>query len=102
MHCLCCNFNEAVCFLLCHLLPCVSLSNPTRAACRCDVASREEATAAAHLAAGAAPSVGLVHAAGTLADAPLGSQTPALLRRVFAPKAAAERTLSQARLSINR
>ena len=59
------------------------------------MASREEAAAAAHLAAAAAPSVGLVHAAGTLADAPLGAQTPALLRRVFAPKAGAERVLSQ-------
>lgn len=59
------------------------------------MASLEEAAAAGHLAAGAAPSVGLVHAAGTLADAPLGSQTAELVRRVFAPKAAAERVLSQ-------
>jgi KR domain len=59
------------------------------------VGSGEEAAAAARLAAGAAPCVGLVHAAGTLADAALGAQTPALVRRVFAPKAAAERALSQ-------
>lgn len=62
---------------------------------RCDVGVAEEAIAAAALAAASASSVGLAHAAGVLADALLANQKPALVRRVFAPKAAAEQALSQ-------
>lgn len=58
----------------------------------------EEAEAVSALTAAGAPSVGLVHAAGMLADALLANQTPARVRRVFAPKAAAERALSQVTL----
>lgn len=76
--------------------PCRNLQNaPSLAVRRCDVGVREEAANAATLTAAGAPSVGLVHAAGVLADALLSNQTPALVRRVFAPKAAAEQALSQ-------
>lgn len=64
---------------------------------RCDVGAAEESAAAAGFAAGGGASIGLVHAAGVLADATLANQTAGHVRSVFAPKVAGADGLLQVR-----